>query len=182
MYNDGKMNHWRALLSIAAMRYPGGALAQVTSSVVHHGEEQQVIFQTDRARVSAPWKVYASLSKDNGFPYRNETLEAELQADYDALPDLPYTGHTAQIDNVMTAIETGARPFIDGVSGRRTIEMITAIYKSGFEGRTVALPLAPDDPFYTVGGILKNVRHFHEKPTSLENLADAGITVGGDGK
>ena len=50
MYNDGKMNHWRALLSIAAMRYPGGALAQVTSSVVHHGEEQQVIFQTERAR------------------------------------------------------------------------------------------------------------------------------------
>ena len=169
-------------ISIAAMCYPGGALAQVTSSVVHHGEEQQVIFQTERARVSAPWKVYASLSKDNGFPCRNEALEAELQADYDALPDLPYTGHTAQIDNVMTAIETGARPFIDGVSGRRTIEMITAIYKSGFEGRTVALPLAPGDPFYTAGGILKNVRHFHEKSTSLENLADAGITVGGDGK
>lgn len=169
-------------ISIAAMRYPGGALAQVTSSVIHHGEEQQVIFQTERARVSAPWKVYASLSKENGFPYRNEALEAELQADYDALPDLPYTGHTAQIDNVMTAIETGTRPFIDGVSGRRTIEIITAIYKSGFEGRTVALPLQPDDPFYTVGGILKNVRHFYEKSASVENLADSGITVGGDGK
>ena len=169
-------------ISIAAMRYPGGALAQVTSSVIHHGEEQQVIFQTERARVSAPWKVYASLSKENGFPYRNEALEAELQADYDALPDLPYTGHTAQIDNVMTAIETGTRPFIDGVSGRRTIEIITAIYKSGFEGRTVALPLQLDDPFYTVGGILKNVRHFYEKSASVENLADSGITVGGDGK
>ncbi len=32
-------------ISIAAMRYPGGALAQVTSSVIHHGEEQQVVFQ-----------------------------------------------------------------------------------------------------------------------------------------
>ena len=119
--------------------------------------------------------------RKNGFPRRNEALEAELQADYDALPDLPYTGHTAQIDNVLSAIETGGRPFIDGVSGRRTIEMITAIYKSGFEGRTVALPLAPDDPFYTVEGILKNVRHFYEKSASVENLADAGITVGGEG-
>ena len=82
----------------------------------------------------------------------------------------------------MTASETGTRPFIDGVSGRRTIEIITAIYKSGFEGRTVALPLQPDDPFYTVGGILKNVRHFYEKSASVENLADSGITVGGDGK
>ena len=72
--------------------------------------------------------------------------------------------------------------FIDGVSGRRTIEIITAIYQSGFEGRTVSLPLPPDSPFYTVEGILKNARHFYEKSTSVENLADAGITVGGDGK
>jgi predicted dehydrogenase len=162
------------------MRYPGGALATVTSSVIDHGEEQQVIFQGQNARISAPWKVYASLPMENGFPYRNEALEAELQADYDKIPNLPYIGHTAEIENVMTALETDTRPFIDGHSGRRTIEIITAIYKSGFEGRTVALPLSPDDAYYTVDGILANVRHFYEKTTSVENFGDEGISVGGD--
>lgn len=169
-------------ISIAALQYPGGALAQITSSVIHHGEEQQVIFQGERARISAPWKVYASLSKENGFPIRNEALEAELQADYDAIPALPYTGHTGELDNVMTALETGTRPFITGIDGRRTIEFITAIYKSGFEGRTVSLPLKTDDPWYTVDGIMANVRPFFEKTTSVQELADVGITVGGERK
>lgn len=169
-------------ISIAALQYPGGALATLTSSVIHHGEEQQVIFQGEKARISAPWKVYASLSKENGFPTRNEALEAELQRDYEALPPLPYEGHTAELDNVMAALEAGSRPFIDGKDGRRTIELITAVYKSGFEGRTVSLPLQKDDPFYTVDGILSHVRHFYEKTSSVENLADVGITVGTDKK
>jgi hypothetical protein len=44
----------------------------------------------------------------------------------------------------------------------------------------VALPLKSDDPFYTVDGILKNVRHFHEKTTAVENFADESISVGRD--
>ena len=65
------------------------------------------------------------------------------------------------------------------MSGRRTIEIITAIYKAGFEERAVSLPLAKDDPFYTTDGIMKNVRHFYEKKTSLKDFADSEITVGG---
>ncbi|MDR2397960.1 MAG: Gfo/Idh/MocA family oxidoreductase, partial [Spirochaetaceae bacterium] len=39
-------------LSVAVLRYPQGTLAQITSSVIHHGEEQQLIFQGEKARVS----------------------------------------------------------------------------------------------------------------------------------
>ncbi len=166
-------------ISVAAMQYPGGTLAQVTSSVIHHGEEQAVVIQGERARISAPWRVYASLSRENGFPIRNEQLENELCALYDSIPPLKYTGHTAELCDVMDAILSGSRPFIDGHSGRRTVEIITAIYKSGFEERTVSLPIGKDDPFYTADGMLKNVRRFHEKKTSIENFADGEITVGG---
>lgn len=166
-------------ISIAVLQYDQGALAQITSSVIHHGEEQQLIFQGEKARISAPWRVYASTSQNNGFPVRHEELEEELHSYYQSLPDLTYDGHDGQIDNVLTSIETGQNPFITGESGRATIELITAIYKAGFTQRTVDLPIAKNDPFYTAQGILAKAPHFHEKSNSIQNLSShLDITVG----
>ena len=166
-------------ISVAIMQYAKGSLAQVTSSVIHHGEEQKVIFQGEKARISAPWNTFASISKTNGFPIENTELEQELTDLYNSIPDLPYIGHQAEIDNVMTALETGTRPLIQGTDGRLTVELITSIYKAGFTESAVSLPLSPEDPWYTAEGIQKNVRHFYEKTESIENFEDVGITVGG---
>ncbi len=166
-------------LSVAILRYEG-ALAQVTSSVVHHGEVQQVIFQCEKARISAPWETYASVSKQNGFPVRNEAVEEELTAFYNQLPPVEPEGHTGQIGNVLTALEKGIAPAITGEDGRRTIELITAIYKSGATRATVALPIGKDDPFYTVEGMLNHMPRFYEKTSSLSGLGDDNITVGSD--
>ena len=166
-------------ISIAALQYEGGSVAQVTSSVIHHGEEQQVIFQTEKARVSAPWKIYASAGRSNGFPEQDTELEAKVQEFYDSLPDLKHTMHAGELDDVMTAIETGGTPLITGEEGRRTIELITAIYKAGFEHKTVELPIQKDDIYYTVDGIQKNAIHFYEKGASVTDLGSGEeITLG----
>lgn len=165
-------------LSITMLRFPNGALGQITSSVVHHGEEQQFIFQGQHARISAPWKIYASSSKSNGFPEKNAELEEQLQQAYDRLPDLPYEGHAAQIDNVLRAIETGEPPLIDGVSGRTTLEMIMAIYTAASTGEIVSLPLAAGDSFYTQAGVKQHAIHFYEKSGHIDNFADQEITTG----
>lgn len=163
-------------LSASILQYPG-ALAQLTASVVHHGEEQQLVFQCEKAKIAAPLTVYASTSMGNGFPTRNEALEKEI-ADYAAaLPRVRWWGHTGQIENVLTAIETDASVAIGGEDGRRTIELITAIYKAGTIGQTVTLPLQKDDPFYTVEGIMKSVPHFYEKTVSAAELSGS-ITLG----
>ena len=166
-------------ISVAALLYSGGALAQVTSSVIHHGEEQQLVFQGEHARISAPWRVAASTSKPNGFPERNPVLEDELTRLYAALPALAHTGHEGQLEDVVTAIETGGQPLVTGEEGRRTIELITAIYKAGTERRSVDLPIAKDDPFYTVAGIQAKAPHFFEKTVSATELAGE-ITMGSD--
>lgn len=109
--------------------------------------------------------------------FRNEALEQEI-ADFAAgLLQVKWEGHTGQLENVLTALETDAPVAITGEDGRRTIELICAIYKSGSEGKTVELPLKPDDPFYTVKGILEHAPHFYEKTTSAASL-DGEITLG----
>lgn len=164
-------------LSISILEYPG-ALGMLTASVVHHGEDQTLTFQCEKAKLAAPFSVYASVSRDNGFPERNEALEEEIRAFADRLPPIPWEGHDGQIEDVLTAIEKDQAPAISGEDGRRTLEMITAIYKAGALRQTVQLPLMKDDPFYTVKGIQEHVPHFYEKSVSRMELGDEKITLG----
>ena len=157
-------------MSLSVLQYPG-ALAQLTASVVHHGEEQELVFQCEKAKVAAPFSVYASISKPNGFPIENTELEQKIRDFVDAQPQLPYEGHAGELENVL--------PAIGGEDGRRTIELITAVYKSGATKQTVTLPLQKDDPFYTVEGMMRAVPHFYEKTTSAASL-DGTITLGSD--
>lgn len=168
-------------ISIAILSYDNGSLAQITSSVVHHGEEQQLIFQGEKARISAPWKVYASTSMENGFPTRNAELEKELEDTYNGMADLPYTGHAGQIDDVMKAIENDSlQVLIDGHQGRRTLELITAIYEAAATGMSVNLPLTKDNLFYSRDSLLANAPHFYEKTSSVVSFENNDITLGSE--
>jgi predicted dehydrogenase len=167
-------------LSIAICRYENGSLAQVTSSVVHHGEEQQLIFQGKNARVSAPWKLKASKSKQNGFPEQDQELEMQIQQVYDEQPEIQYEGHAGQINDVMLAIEGEKEVLVDGIQGRQTLELITAIYQASSFGESVKLPLNEESPFYTREGVMKHATHFYEKKNSVENFTENKITTGGN--
>lgn len=166
--------------STAVLTYADGSVGQITASLVHHGEEQRLVIQGERASVAVPWQVRASRQRDNGFPELDTALADELQARYDELPAVTHEGHEGQLQNFLAAIEGREPVLVDGVQGRRTLELITAIYQSGQTGKAVQLPLGPGDPFYSRAGILKNARHFHEKTRSVENFADNKITLGGN--
>jgi UDP-N-acetyl-2-amino-2-deoxyglucuronate dehydrogenase len=167
-------------LSIAILSFPR-ALAQITSSVVHHGEDQKIILQTEKARLSMPWNVVASESLENGFPTPNPALEQQLQEIVDSTAPLAYVGHKGQIDNVLSAIESGSgEVLVTGEEGRKTLELITAIYQAASTGIPVSLPLTPESPFYTREGVMENAIHFYEKKTSLANFARNEITVSGE--
>lgn len=167
-------------LSLACLRYADGSVASVTSSVVHHGEEQGIVLQCENAKLSAPWSVAAEVSQDNGFPRPegNRELKERLDAYYHSIPDLKYEGHTGEIDDVLTALERGGRPMITGEDGRKTVELISAIYKAGCTRSVVRLPIEKEDDYYTFQGILKHAIHFYEKKASVENFREEAITLG----
>ncbi|PLR32387.1 gfo/Idh/MocA family oxidoreductase [Chimaeribacter californicus] len=168
-------------LSAAIFRYPNGALAQLTASVVHHGEEQQIVLQGEKARISAPWAVCAHLSADNGFPQPGNDCEREAQihALFRQIPPLAWTLHTGQIDNLLTAIAQGTPPLVDGEQGKRALELITALYKSAITRSVVKLPIPPDDPFYRTGGISAQAPRFYQKSAAVANFTEVGAIPAG---
>ncbi|MBR0107735.1 MAG: hypothetical protein IJM07_01300, partial [Pyramidobacter sp.] len=127
--------------------------------------------------------VFCSQPQPNGFPLKESdpAFEEEVRAYLDRLPPLLYEMHEGQLENMLTALETDGLPFISGEDGRRTIELITAIYEAGATHCPVSLPLKPDDPFYTVQGVREHVPHFYEKNKSVTEF-DGEISFGGFGK
>lgn len=165
-------------ISMSIFKFANNTLGQITSSVVHHGEEQQMVFQGEKAGLAYPWKVYASTPRANGFPDPNTELEADIQSKYDALDDVKYEGHLGLIQDVLRSIQDQTQPLVDGVQGRNVIEIATAIYKSASTQNNVQIPISTNDPFYTTEGLQKNVIHFYEKKTSIADFGDVEITVG----
>lgn len=166
-------------LSVAVLAYRR-ALATITSSVVHHGERQSIVVQGRDASVSLDGDVVAEVSQPNGFPAPggDPDLVGRLERLAAAQGPLAHLGHQGQVDDVLTAIETGGRPAIDGHDGRRTIELITAIYGAGIERRTVDLPLSPADPYYHPGALVERAPRFYAKSASVASLSGP-ISVSG---
>ena len=53
--------------------------------------------------------------------------------------------HKVQIEEFLDAVRANRTPAIDGLAGRRTVELFTAIYRSGRDRRPVKFPLVPED-------------------------------------
>ncbi|WP_024292179.1 Gfo/Idh/MocA family protein [Lacrimispora indolis] len=169
-------------LSFSAFKYADGTAAEVTASVVHHGEGQSIVLQCEKARIAAPWSIAADVTQNNGFPIPggNAVLEKELNEYYDKIEPLVYEEHDGEIDDVLTALEKGTRPLISGEDGKGTVELITAMYMAGFEKRTVKLPITPEDEYYTANGLMRHAPHFYEKKASIENFSYTDIIPTGD--
>jgi predicted dehydrogenase len=54
---------------------------------------------------------------------------------------ISFIGHQKQFEDFIRAIQTGSRPMIDGHEGRKSVELILAIYQSSQSGRRISLPL-----------------------------------------
>lgn len=161
-------------LSVAVFHY-GHGLAQLTSSVVHHGQEQEIVIQGADAAVALPWKVTAERARPDGFPETDgdRDLAARIERLVADLAPLPHLGHAGQIGDMLDAIRSGRAPFAGADDGRDAVEIVTAIYEAGFERRLVSLPLSKRDPYYGAGHLVAHAPHFHEKQQSIAEAARA---------
>lgn len=151
--------------SAAIVKFRSGAVGQITSTVAAHHNLDRIEIFGSKASVALPWSVHAVQSQPNGFPLANPELKEDIEA-FMAGIQLGPQGHAGQIADFLDALESETDPLVDGVEGRRSLELVTAIYKSATTGERVQLPIGPADPFYTKEGLMANVVRFKTKTSA----------------
>ena len=82
-------------------------------------------------------------------PTAHEEGNSVAQAWQGFPPDVGST-HAAQLTEFIINLDAGTRPLTSGPEARRTLELLTALYKSAFTGEIVRRgSIRPGDPFYT---------------------------------
>ena len=138
-------------VAVATLRFQNGALGTIEATTAAfpgalkrieiHGSEGSAVLQEENITT---WDFARTTRADAALLQRmaGKTKTGGGAADPAAIG---HHGHTAQFKDVLQAIKSHGQPLIDGVEGRRSVEIILAIYKAAETGRTVTLPL-PRDP------------------------------------
>jgi predicted dehydrogenase len=138
-------------VALATLRFQNGALGVIEATTAAypgalkrieiHGSEGSAVLQEEEISTwsfARPTKADAKLLERMAGKTKTGGGAADPAA-------IGHHGHANQFKEVLQAIRTGGKPLIDGPEGRKSVEIILAIYKAAETGRTVTLPL-PNDP------------------------------------
>jgi predicted dehydrogenase len=79
-------------------------------------------------------------------PREDRVLEANISSGAANPMDISATGHAAVFQNFAQAIRQGRHPLIDGAEGRRSVEVVEAIYRAARSGGTISVTAGRDMP------------------------------------
>jgi len=72
-----------------------------------------------------------------------DDMDAEIWGKFSKVPNETAWNHSQFFKNVLDSLINGKRGLIDGLEGRKSVELINAIYESAETGREVALRFTP---------------------------------------
>jgi predicted dehydrogenase len=137
-------------VATATLRFKNGALGTIEATTAAfpgllkkieiHGSHGSAGIEEEDIKF---WKFHKMSAKDKKIAaeFENMTESGGGAADPTAIG---HHAHTAQFKDVLNAIKKKTKPAIDGPEGRRSVEIILAIYKSSQSGKVVELPLKKD--------------------------------------
>ncbi|QDT17830.1 Gfo/Idh/MocA family protein [Alienimonas californiensis] len=138
--------------AVAAVRFANGALGTLEASTAAwpgllkktelHGTTGSAIVEQDSLLL---WKFAEETDADAAI--RKQFAAPDTIGGGAADPKaISHAGHRDQLKDFLHAIDTGGEPLVDGREGRKSVELILAIYESQRTGKRVELPLQQDPP------------------------------------
>jgi predicted dehydrogenase len=135
---------------VATLRFANGALGvlEATTSafpgylkrIEIHGSDGSAVLEEEDLKT---WDFARSRPEDRA-------IRAQMSASASggggaADPSaIGHHGHAKQFRDFVAAVRDRRAPAVDGHEGRRSVEIVLAVYKAAETGRTIKLPLASD--------------------------------------
>lgn len=147
--------------SVATVRFDGGAVATMLSTVLSHNQATTLQVMAERATVNLD-TLYMPLLEEWSVRQVDAEGTTQLVTDW-SKPEEPVQAHRAQLANIIAHWSAGEQPELTTAEARSTLEFLTALYKSSHVGAPVARgEIVPGDPFYTAldaGGPTRKAHH-----------------------
>jgi predicted dehydrogenase len=135
--------------SAATVRFRNGAIGQIIVTVNAQDNRSRVEIFGDRLQAVSAGEPYGPTATPFRFtsldPAHAESAAAEAMARF---PDETRHLHVGMIHDFLRAIIDGRRPLVTVDECRRSMEVITGLYKSAMTGCRVEFPIAKEDPWY----------------------------------
>ena len=137
-------------VATASLRFANGALGVIEATTASfpgmlkkievHGSKGSAVIEEEDIKT---WQFETMTPEDDAIiaQFADATETGGGASDPSAID---HAAHTHQFNDVINAIKTGKNPAIDGHEGRRSVEIILAIYKAAETGNSIKFPLAGD--------------------------------------
>lgn len=134
----------------AVVRFRSGALGQILATVN---------CQDNRSRLEVYGTALHAVSSEDAYEPTKEPfhlsaadpayLESVQREADEAVPSGPPYLHLGMVEDFVGALEERREPLVTVAECRRSLELVTAMYRSAMTGETVSFPIEEMDPFYS---------------------------------
>lgn len=128
-------------VGMAVVKFKNGAIATIegTTNVYPKNLEETLYIFGEKGTVKIGG---TSTNNIDVWDFADETeADTKNKGLEEATSNVYGNGHTSLFADVIDAIQTDRKPYVDACAGRDALELVLAIYKSQKEGKAVKLPL-----------------------------------------
>lgn len=135
-------------VSMALVRFKSGAFGSIVNSALSPRQETYLRLDYQRATVELT-HLYGYTKDDWKLTLTPPAQDDALQQAWQSAPPDVGSSHGAQLRAFVQDMDRGECPHTSGEEARRTLEFLTAIYKSAFTNQPVARnSITEGDPYY----------------------------------
>lgn len=136
--------------SAATVRFRSGAIGQIIVTVNAQDNRSRLEIFGDELQAVSSESAYDPTRE----PFRLSSVDPAIaerarSAAEAAFPDETKHLHVAMVHDFLRAIVDERPPLVTVEECRRSMQLITGMYKSAMTGVRVEFPIAPNDPFYS---------------------------------